>query len=122
MPFQLLPLTPEDASRCATIYFASFQNPHSLACWPRVPSVRAFWENMVIYELKDPQSHFYKAVDTETGEIAGWMKWVEPKSGVEPDVALPEWPKDADKALCDETFGAWAREHRNIMNDRGHWC
>jgi hypothetical protein len=73
-------------------------------------------------ELKDPKSHWLKAVSTKTGDLAGFCKWVEPKLGVLPDIELPEWPKDADQALCNETFGAWAVSHRKLMSDRGHWC
>lgn len=120
-PFTLLPLAPTDAPACATIYFASFQNAHSLACWPRTPSIRAFWENMITTELQEPNAHFLKAVDPSTNQIAGFCKWVSPKPGEVPDTSLPPWPEDADKRLCDETFGAWANAHAEILGARGHW-
>ena len=122
MAFELQPLKKEDAPRCASIYFDAFQNPHSLGCWPRTPSIRQFWENMICDELEESGSHWLKAVSTSTGEIAGFAKWQQPKPGVAPEVDLPTWPDDADKALCDETFGAWARAHRDLMGTRGHWC
>ena len=103
-------------------YFDSFQNSHSFACWPRVPAIRAFWEAMFIDEMEDASSHFIKAVDSETGEMAAFCKWVEPKPGVFPDTSLPEWPKESDVDLCNETFGVWAKQHRDLMQDRGHWC
>ncbi|ORX37836.1 acyl-CoA N-acyltransferase [Kockovaella imperatae] len=121
MPFKLLPLTEEDAPECVSVYFAAFQNPHSLACWPRVPAIRSFWEKMILDELHEPRAHWAKAVDEETGRLAGFMKWQAPKEGVEPDTRLPEWPAEADGRLCDETFGAWARQHRDLMGSRGHW-
>jgi hypothetical protein len=77
---------------------------------------------MIYDELEEPGSHWRKAVSTSTGEIAGFTKWQQPKPGVAPDTSLPDWPEDADKALCDETFGAWARAHRDLMETRGHWC
>lgn len=40
--FTLHPLTHPDIPTCTTLYFAAFRNPHSLACWPRVPSIRAW--------------------------------------------------------------------------------
>ena len=122
MAFNLERLEHEDAERCVTIYFAAFQNPHSLACWPRIPSVRAWWEKMIHDELDESGAHWLKAVSSQTGEIAGFCKWQEPKPGVTPDVSLPEWPEGADQELCRETFGAWARMHRNLMGGRGHWC
>ncbi|OQO13967.1 hypothetical protein B0A48_00842 [Cryoendolithus antarcticus] len=131
--FELLPLTAEDAPRCVDIYFAAFQNPHSLACWPRVPSIRAFWEHMILDELAEPGAHWLKAVRASTDspanstsspvaeQIAGFCKWVAPKPGQVPDTTLPQWPTDADGRLCDETFGAWAKAHKELLGDRGHW-
>jgi len=122
MPFVTQPLLATDVPTCVQLYFDSFQNSHSLVCWPRVPAIRAFWEAMFYEEMKDPKSHFLKAVDTKSGEMAAFSKWVEPKPGVFPDLSLPEWPKESDVSLCDETFGAWAAQHRELMQDRGHWC
>lgn len=134
--FHLLPLTPADISRCVDIYFAAFQNPHSLACWPRgKPTVRAWWEHMFAAELAEPGAHWLKAVTddsdtdydsekagTKNGTIAGFAKWVAPNPGRVPDTTLPAWPAGADAALCEETFGAWARAHAEILGARGHWC
>ena len=122
MTFQLQPLTRRDVPRCVTIYFAAFQNPHSLGCWPRTANVRKWWENMICDELDEVGSHWLKAVSTSTGDIAGFVKWQEPKHDTEPSTDLPVWPGDADEALCNETFGTWARQHRNLMGRRGHWC
>lgn len=118
--FTLVPLTAEDASACATIYFSSFQNAHSLACWPRTPSIRSFWQNMITSELDEPAAHWLKAVDAND-EIAGFCKWVAPKPGQTPDTDLPQWPEGADARLCDETFGAWAKAHVELLGSRGHW-
>jgi hypothetical protein len=122
MPFVIQPLLAADVPACVQMYFDSFQNSHSLVCWPRVPAIRAFWENMFYDEMKDPKSHFLKAVDIDSGEMAAFCKWVEPKPGVFPDLSLPTWPEEADVSLCDKTFGAWAAQHRELMQDRGHWC
>jgi hypothetical protein len=122
MPFEIHPLIATDVPACVQMYFDSFQNSHSLVCWPRVPAIRAFWENMFYDEMEDPKSHFLKAVDVDSGDMAAFSKWVEPKPGVFPDLSLPEWPQESDVSLCDETFGAWAAQHRELMQDRGHWC
>lgn len=122
MAFALLPLQESDIPRCVTIYFAAFQNPHSLGCWPRTPSVRAWWEDLINDELHAPGARWLKAVSVESGSIAGFIKWQESKPGVVPDADLPEWPQGADSSLCNETFGAWARAHRDLMGSRGHWC
>lgn len=122
MAFTLLPLTRADIPACITIYFSAFQNPHSLGCWPRTLSIRAWWENMIHDELDEPGAHWLKAVDPTTGQLAGFVKWVQPKHGMEPSLELPEWPAEADGTLCEETFGVWARRHRELMGGRGHWC
>jgi hypothetical protein len=122
MLFSVQLLLAEDVPACVQMYFDSFQNSHSLACWPRVPAIRAFWEAMFIDEMADSMSHFIKAVDAETGELAAFCKWVEPKPGVFPDTSLPTWPKESNVDLCNKTFGMWAKQHRDLMQDRGHWC
>ena len=77
---------------------------------------------MISTELNEPGAHWLKAVVPGAEEIAGFVKWQEPKPDVEPDTDLPTWPEGADHRLCDETFGAWARMHRSLFGDRGHWC
>ena len=77
---------------------------------------------MISEELKEPSSHWLKAVSISTREIAGFVKWQQPKPGVEPDIDLQTWPEDADQHLCNETFGVWARKHRELCGTRGHWC
>ncbi|KAF2207131.1 hypothetical protein CERZMDRAFT_102629 [Cercospora zeae-maydis SCOH1-5] len=121
MSFTLQPLQEPDIPHCITIYFLAFQNPHSLACWPRTPGIRTWWEDMIKSELHEPGAHWLKAVSSETGAIAGFVKWQEPNPGVEPDTDLPEWPEEADRELCDETFGTWARARKDLMGREGHW-
>jgi len=80
---------------------------------------------MIRDELDEPGPRWLKAVSKSEGtqeRIAGFVKWQEPKPGIEPDTQLPEWPEGADKRLCEETFGTWARAHKELMGWRGHWC
>jgi hypothetical protein len=60
---------------------------------------------MFLDEMDDPKSHFIKAVDLESGELAAFCKWVKPKPGVFPDLNLPTWLEEADVWLCNDTFG-----------------
>ena len=127
MDFQIRSLQVEDVPQCVQIYFDAFQNPQSLACWPRTPGVRKFWEAMLRSEMGDPSAHFLKVVtrrkEDEGGEeIVAFAKWVAPKPGSAVDTSLPRWPEDADGGLCDRTFGDWARRHADLMGTRGHWC
>ncbi|GAB1739527.1 hypothetical protein NU219Hw_g4479t1 [Hortaea werneckii] len=67
-------------------------------------------------------SHWFKAVDVASGEMVGFVKWQEPRpEGMELETDLPEWPAEADKRVCDETFGEWGRKRRELMGKRGHW-
>lgn len=77
---------------------------------------------MIYDELKESGSHWFKAVSTNTGDIAAFIKWQEPKPGVFSVIDLPTWPEGADERLCNETFGDWARKKQEVMEDRGHWC
>lgn len=77
---------------------------------------------MIRDELEEPGAHWLKAVKRATGRLAGFVKWQEPKPGIEPDSDLPTWPEDADQRLCNDTFGAWANMHRELFGKRGHWC
>lgn len=129
MTLEIQSLQPGDIPTCVQIYFDAFQNPHSLACWPRVPGIRKFWEDMLREEMGDPNARFLKVVVTGSSsgsdngfELAAFAKWVAPKPGVEVDTSLPRWPEEADAELCDRTFGAWARRHKELMGTRGHWC
>lgn len=74
MSFQLHPLEKNDIPHCVTIYFAAFQNAHSLGCWPRTPSVRSWWEASILDELHDSGAHWLKVV-AANGVIAGFAKW-----------------------------------------------
>jgi hypothetical protein len=123
MSFTIQPLRAEDAGRCVAIYFAAFQNPHSLGCWPRdVPRVREWWENMIKGELTEAGSHWFKVVSEDKGEIVGYCKWRKYEAGHEADTNLPQWPEGSDKVLADETFGDWANKHPQLMGTRAHWC
>lgn len=74
MSSQIKQLEEADIPQCVTIYFAAFQNAHSLGCWPRTAAVRRWWEASISSELHDPGAHWLKAV-TADGEIAGFAKW-----------------------------------------------
>ncbi|KAK3073354.1 hypothetical protein LTR53_005150 [Teratosphaeriaceae sp. CCFEE 6253] len=122
MPFELLPLQPHDIPRSVAIYFAAFQNAHSLACWPRHhPTVRAWWEQMLRDELHEPGTQWLKACSPITGEVVAFCKWRKFELGQEAETELPQWPEGADAALCEETFGEWARKHGELMGGRAHW-
>lgn len=47
-------------------------------------------------ELDEAGSHWLKAVASETGELAGFVKWQQPKHGEAPSTELAEWPEGAD--------------------------
>jgi hypothetical protein len=126
MPLTLLPAVLEDIPTLVSIYFASFQNPHSLRAFPRTPSVRKWWEDMLSEEIGDPNACFLKIVEQPSesegeGKIVAYAKWNRPSEAKE-DEDLPKWPDGGDAALCDDFFGQLATKHHDIMGTRGHWC
>ncbi|GAB7351135.1 hypothetical protein MBLNU459_g1592t1 [Dothideomycetes sp. NU459] len=134
---------PAEAPILASLYFSAFQNPHSLACWPRdSPSVQAWWSAMLAREMRDDAGTFFlKIVDCslsssssfsaaadgdpagatgQSEEIVAWAVWSGPGAAAGEQGAL-EWPEGADVGLCEQTFGAWERERARIMGEREHW-
>jgi hypothetical protein len=75
---------------------------------------------MIRDELTEEGAHWLKAISNETKEIAGYCKWRYFAPGKESDTSSPEWPEGADKKLCNETFGAWAKVHPELMDGREH--
>jgi hypothetical protein len=138
---RLLTAVPEDVPELVQIYFGAFQNPHSLQAFPRIRSVREWWEDMLSTEIQDEGACFWKIVEDELdegegkegkgegkGKIVAYAKWNRPKQGIEGNEedegsGLPEsWPEGGDKRVCDEFFGQLARRHHEIMGRRPHWC
>lgn len=129
---------PKDVPYMVAIYFESCQNnPLSLACWPRIPIVREWWENHVATGLSRPDNVYLKIVDTtgtrcnlSKSKIIAWAKWTKPQPAsraevhavVEQNDDPVDFPKGADMALCKEVFGAWDIEKGQILGNRRHWC
>ena len=68
--FELLPVTPADAPDLVSVYFAAFQSAHSLHAWPRIPTIRKWWEDMLARECEDEHSHMLKIVDSSNVDPA----------------------------------------------------
>ena len=138
----LLPVTRNDAPELVNVYFDAFQNAHSLVGWPRVPTVRKWWEDMLARECQEENAHMLKIVDHPNGpadtvnsignatrmnsngqKIVAFVKWVNPRPDVEIDRNLPEWPEGSDKELNQTKFGQLIQRRIEIMGTReNHWC
>ena len=140
--FALLPVSPEDAPELVRVYFAAFQNPHSLSAWPRIPTVRKWWEDMLARECQDAHAHMFKIVktpDVQPGiadaanvdttstessatEIVAFVKWDHPRPEVEIDRNLPEWPDGSDKEMNQIKFSHLIEQRIRIMGPmENHW-
>ncbi|KAI9654818.1 MAG: hypothetical protein M1821_005812 [Bathelium mastoideum] len=130
----LLPVSPEDAPELVAVYFAAFQNAHSLVGWPRTPTVRKWWEDMLAQECQDAHSHMLKIVDSAPAQsntnndaisrvstnnlspkIVAFGKWNRPRPEVELDKTLPEWPDGSAKELNQTKFGQLVDKRVEIM-------
>ena len=126
MPLTLEEATIDDVPALTDVYMQAFQLPITLATFPRIPSVRAWWEAQNREALISDQTvRFVKIIDADN--IIAYAKWIFPPAekgaasgGDDPD-AMPEWPEGSDKALCDNFYGGLAREHKRIMGDRPHY-
>ncbi|KAL9063533.1 MAG: hypothetical protein Q9157_008197, partial [Trypethelium eluteriae] len=140
--FALLPVEPSDAPELVEVYFAAFQNAHSLFAWPRVPNIRKWWEDMLANECQDPHSHMLKIVelistdsdvtagtdaanntDSHGSKVVAFGKWNHPRPTVEIDRKLPEWPEGSAKELNQTKFGTLIERRIEIMGPlEDHWC
>lgn len=133
MPLTLSPATAADLPALTDVYMLAFQDPITIACFPRTPNVRRWWDshNTEAF-MGNPATRFIKVQDGD--RIVAYAKWNVPvradelaaasrssSSSSDPRV-LPSWPDDADKALCDRFFGGLLEKRKEVMRDRPHYC
>ncbi|KAL9086093.1 MAG: hypothetical protein Q9165_007305 [Trypethelium subeluteriae] len=139
--FALLPVEPSDAPELVDVYFAAFQNAHSLFAWPRIPNIRKWWEDMLAHECQDSHSHMLKIVelsstkpnvtagtsaanntDNDGSKIVAFGKWNHPRPTIEIDRNLPEWPEGSAKEVNQTKFGTLIERRIEIMGPmENHW-
>lgn len=133
MPLTLSQATAADIPALTDIYMLAFQDPITVACFPRTPNVRRWWDSRNTEAfMGDPATRFIKVNDGD--RIVAYAKWNVPVRADEPGAAsrssssssnpdaLPLWPDDANKALCDRFFSELRDKRKEVMRDRPHYC
>ncbi|MCJ1303631.1 hypothetical protein MMC08_006441 [Hypocenomyce scalaris] len=132
MPLTVSPATAADIPALSDIYMLAFQDPIMLACFPRTPSIRRWWDshNTEAF-MGDPSARFIKVSDGD--KIIAYAKWIVPagpderptasrsSSNSSDPNALPAWPDDASKGLCDSFFGELVKKRKEVMGERPHY-
>ncbi|KAI4128074.1 MAG: hypothetical protein LQ347_004332 [Umbilicaria vellea] len=132
MPLTLSQATAADIPALTDIYMLAFQDPITVACFPRTPNVRRWWDSRNTEAfMGDPATRFIKVNDGD--RIVAYAKWNVPVRADEPGAAsrssssssnpdaLPLWPDDANKALCDRFFSELRDKRKEVMRDRPHY-
>ena len=82
--------------------------------------------------MGDPSARFIKVSDGD--KIIAYAKWIVPagpderptasrsSSNSSDPNALPAWPDDASKGLCDSFFGELVKKRKEVMGERPHYC
>lgn len=121
---KLEPVTPDDISDITNLWYAAFGTPEMLRIFPDTPGVRRWWDEANRNDLlhKPATRRYLKVVDTAAdNRLVAYGKWV--LAGVDEDGSrFPPWPADCDARLCDDFFGAMARERKRLLGERKNWC
>ena len=126
MSFELGMCTDADMDRAFTVISDAFGRrfPYFEYCFPAhdTPAGRkAGAERMRTFKNSDPNTHFVKAVSTETGDIVGVAKW-NIYDGVVPDEIPLEgnfWENEREKELANEMWAGYLKNRREAVKDTG---
>lgn len=130
MAIQTLKATEEDFPVLDDVHAAAFENdPISRLVAPKghTPASREVGIGTLQVQVKDPSLHIIKAVDTETGEIAGWARWNIYPSGrsdeelSSPKPARPENP-ELNMELRNNLLALIEKSRRGVMGGKPHCC
>ncbi|RAK95581.1 GNAT family N-acetyltransferase [Aspergillus ibericus CBS 121593] len=99
---QTHPCTPSDAPALATLYLECFTSPFERHLWPDVPRMHEWWTTAFAGKLAQPDKfHTLKVIDTENGEMVGFLEWKLPapvaageKGEEEEEDEYPPYPEE----------------------------
>ena len=130
MPIQILPATADDYPTLANIQVVSFQNnPLNRLMFPKgnTPANQEVTIGTIQNQAKDSYTHFFKAVDTETGEIAGYSRWafyLKERSEEEINAPVPKRPEhpEVNVELRNAMVEELEKSKKIVMGRRPHLC
>jgi hypothetical protein len=130
MAMQLLKATDEDFQALADIHAAAFKNDTLAKLMaPKGDTPAKLEVSIGTYRVqaKDPSTQFIKAVDPETGEIAGFARWnIYPSGRSEEELSSPKPPRPGNPELNIELrnnmVALLEKTRRETMGQRPHSC
>ncbi|KAK8106248.1 GNAT family acetyltransferase [Apiospora kogelbergensis] len=79
--FTMARCTPADVPQLWDIYSAAFLGTRFCYFWPASRAAMARWSDLRFRKrFQDPTDHEFKVVDGETGQIAGFVRWLVPEA------------------------------------------
>lgn len=130
MAIQVLKATEEDFPSLHTIHVDAFKDsPVNRVVSPKgdTPGKRETNIEKFHRHTKDPSTNFIKAVDTESGEIAGFARWnIYPTGRTEEELNTPKPPRPENPEMNVELMGIVVnlleKTRRETMGQRPHCC
>ena len=123
MPLKIESCRDEDMARAFAIISTAFgSNPYMDGLYPGHDTAqgrKTGGERLLSFKKNDPNTHFLKAVDTETSDIVGVAKW-NIYNGVIPDeVGLDGdyWPMEEDKEYANCLWASYLKPRRKSIKD-----
>jgi hypothetical protein len=130
MAIQIAPVTADDYPTLAHIRVISFKNNrlnHLMFPNSEAPENEEVSLSSIQDQAQDPHTQFYKAVDTETGEIAGYTRWAlypKGRSEEEFDAPGPQRPEnpEVNVELKDVIVRLLRSSQKKVMGGKPYLC
>lgn len=122
-PIAILPATTADIPQLANHYWTAFADAFHQLLFNRQPESEAWWHEVHRVGLtEDSTLRTVKAVDTTTGAIVGFARWVLPQADGSLERRWPDLPPGTHSQLAEAFFGGMERSREQYMGKRPHYC
>lgn len=122
-PIAILPATPADIPQLADLFWTAFADAFNQLLFNRQPETEAWWHEVHRLGLtEDPTLRTIKAVDTTTGVVVGFARWVLPQADGNLERQWLELPAGTHLQLAEAFFGGMERSRKEYMGRRPHYC
>ncbi|KAK6379967.1 uncharacterized protein PV06_00158 [Exophiala oligosperma] len=112
-----------DITVLCDIFFNAFANDLVMKqCFPDVPDVRAFWENILKKGMADPKCHTRCVVDTALpgSPVIAYSRWVDCDKDAPPPEG-PQYPSGGNVEVSKIFFPQLRKKRMEIMKGREYW-
>lgn len=131
MSFTITPAVPSDASAMVPLGMASFRDDKVNLATFRINSLTpeeldayAAWRGQLTRQRMDgPGKHYFKAVDSATGLLAGYIGMFSPQAETRPRASIAPAPVNVDHVVDEEVKSKLdATKARLIGGREDVWC